>query len=352
MPKSFKIFLLLFSLAFSAAAQIGGKHTYQFLNLVNSPKQAALGGKNITGYTYDPASAFYNPATINKEMKNQLSLNYVSYFSDVNYGSAAYAFEISPKIGIIHAGITYINYGTFDGYDEFGNSTGTFTGDEVAASVGYAYNIPNSDFYAGANLKFITSKLEQYTSYGGAIDLGLTYLNEEKGIVASAVFRNIGTQFKPYDEVTESIPFEFDLGVSQKISELPIRYHITLENMQQWKLAFRNTARDEVDLEGNVKKDHPSVFNNALRHVILGLELFPDKGFNIRLGYSFRRSEELRIVDERAFAGLSGGISVKFGRFRLSYTYAQYSAAANTSFFGLNIDLGAQNKGASNTSID
>src|SRR5699024_11572570 len=100
----FRIFIIFFFLAISLQAQIGGKHTYQFLNLVSSPKQAALGGKNITGFTYDPTSGLYNPATINREMVNQLSLNYVNYMADVNYGSAAYAFLLSRYTGAMQVG--------------------------------------------------------------------------------------------------------------------------------------------------------------------------------------------------------------------------------------------------------
>lgn len=341
MPK-LGVFLCFFAVVFSASAQIGGKNTYQFLNLVSSPKQAALGGKNITGYTYDPTSAFYNPSTINKEMENQLSLNYVSYLGDVNYGTAAFAFRMNRRAGILQGGVTYVNYGTFDGYDEQGESTGEFGGGEVAVSVGYAYNIPHTDFYLGANAKLISSKLEQYTSIGGAFDLGVSYLNKEQDLIISGVLRNAGSQFTPYDEVYESIPLEVDLGISQKVKDLPIRWHLTLENLQQWQLAFRNTARDETDLEGNVEPDDPGFFNNILRHTIFGVELFPEGGFNIRLGYNFRRSEELRIIDQRAFAGLSGGFSIKFNKIRLSYTYAQYSSAGGSSFFGLNIDLGGK----------
>lgn len=326
-------------MAFSATAQIGGKHTYQFLNLVSSPKQAALGGKNITGYTYDPTSALYNPSTINEEMGNQLSLNYVSYLGDINYGTAAYAFKISPKLGVFQTGVTYINYGSFDGYDEFGNETGSFTGNEVALSVGYSYNIPNSKFYVGANLKGITSKLESYTSVGAALDVGVTYLDLDNRLLISAVLRNAGTQFKPYDEVHETLPLELNLGISQKFEDLPIRWHFTLENMQQWNLAFRNTARDETDLDGNVTKDDPGFFDNFMRHTVLGVELFPEGSFNVRLGYSYRRSEELRIIDQRSFAGLSGGIGIKINKLRFTYSYARFNSTGGSSLFGLNIDL-------------
>jgi hypothetical protein len=114
---------------------------------------------------------------------------------------------------------------------------------------------------------------------------------------------------------------------------------MTLENLQQWNLAFRNTARDTEDLTGNVTTDDPSFINNALRHTILGAELFPEGGFSIQLGYNFRRGEELRIQDQRAFSGLTGGMSIKFNKLRFSYSYARFNRAASSSFFGLNIDL-------------
>lgn len=318
-------------------SQVGGQHAYQFLDLVNSPRQAALGGKNITIFDFDPTSGTYNPASINAEMHNQLSLNYVSYIGDVKYGTANYARTIDSLT--FHTGVTYVNYGTFDGYDEFGNATSEFTGSEVAVSLGTAYNIPNSDFYVGANIKVISSKLEQYSSLGGAIDFGVNYLNENSNLIISLVARNAGMQFTSYDETKESLPFEVIAGISKKLENVPVRWHLTLENLQQWDLAFRNTARDEETLDGNVIADDPGFFNNVLRHTILGAEIFPDGGFNIRVGYSFRRSEELRIIDQRSFAGLSGGFSIKFNKLRFSYSYARYNAAASSSFFGLNVDL-------------
>ena len=319
--------------------QIGGQSTYQFLNLINSPRQAALGGKNITIYDQDPTSGLYNPANINFRMDNLLSVNYVNYIADVNYGTASYAYLYDRRTQVIHAGITYINYGSFDGYDENGNATNTFSGGEAALSLGYAYNIPYSDLYIGENAKFISSKLEQYSSLGGALDLGITYFYEDWDLVIAAVARNIGTQFTAYDDTYESIPFEVNFGISQQLRKVPLQWHLTFENLQQWQIAFRNTNRDEEDLSGNVIEDDPGFFNNVLRHTILGVELFPKGGFNIRLGYSFRRGEELRIVDQRSFAGLSAGFGVKFNRVRFNYAYSRYNSAASSSFFGLNIDL-------------
>ena len=320
-------------------AQLGGNATYQFLNLMSSPRQAALGGKIITNVDYDVTQGLYNPATINLEMDNQLALNYANYLGDISYGTAAYAYTIDRRVQTFHAGITYVNYGSFDGYDENGNSTGTFTGNETALSFGYAFQIGFSDFYAGANIKLISSKLEQYSSIGGALDFGLIYINEYLEFNAALAIRNLGTQFTTYAGLNEPLPFEIDLGFSQKLKNVPIRWHLTFENLQQWPIAAANPARVTTDLSGNQTQEEIGFLSQLIRHTLVGAELFPDSGFNIRLGYSFRRAEELRILEQRNFSGLSFGIGIKFNKLRFSYTHARYSSASNTSFLGVQISL-------------
>jgi hypothetical protein len=320
-------------------AQLGGNATYQFLNLMSSPRQAALGGKIITNVDYDVTQGLYNPATINLEMDNQLALNYANYLGDISYGTAAYAYTIDRRVQTFHAGINYVNYGSFDGYDENGNSTGTFKGNETALSFGYAFQIGFSDFYAGANVKLISSKLEQYHSFGGALDFGLIYINEYFEFNAALAIRNLGTQFTTYAGLNEPLPFEIVLGFSQKLKNIPIRWHLTFENLQQWPIAAANPARLTTDLSGNQTQEEIGFLSQLIRHTLVGAELFPDRGFNIRLGYSFRRAEELRILEQRNFSGLSFGIGIKFNKLRFSYTHVRYSSASNTSFLGLQISL-------------
>lgn len=331
----------LFCLCISASifAQLGGEHTYQFLNLISSPRQAALGGKVLTNVDYDVTQGLFNPATINVEMDNQLALNYTSYLGGINYGTASYAYTIDRRTQTFHAGITYINYGSFDGYDEDGNSTGTFSGGETALSFGYARQLGYSDFYLGGNIKFISSKLEQYTSFGAAADVGLLYINDYLDFNAALVIRNLGTQITTYAGLHESLPFEVSFGMSQRLENVPIRWHVTFENLQEWPIASPNPARTTSDLNGNQTSEKIGFLGQVIRHTIVGAEIFPEGGFNIRLGYNFRRGEELRIVDQRNFSGLSAGISIKMNKMRFSYTHAKYTSAANSNFFGLQIDL-------------
>ncbi len=326
-------------IATCALAQVGGETTYRFLNLIASPRQAALGGKVLTSVDYDVTQAIFNPATINLEMDNQFALNYSSYLGGISYGNAAYAYTVDRRAQTFHAGITYVNYGEFDGYDEVGNSTGSFSGSETALSLGYATQLGYSKFYFGTNFKLITSQLEQYNSLGVAVDLGLIYINKDLDFNATLVVRNLGAQITTYADLNERIPFEVAFGMSQTLENVPIRWHVTLENLQQWPIAQPNPARTTSDLSGNQTSEEIGFIGQIIRHTIVGAELFPEGGFNIRLGYNFRRGEELRIIDQRNFSGLSAGIAIKMNKTRFSYTHAKYTSSANANFFGLQIDL-------------
>jgi hypothetical protein len=338
MQKNF-LFLFLFSFCTVSYSQIGGKYAYQFLNLVSSPRLAALGGKTITIYDDDVNQANYNPATINPDMDNHLALNYGSYYGEVAYGTASYAYTYDRHLQTFQAGINYINYGNFQGYDENGQSTSSFTGSETALSFGYSYNVPYTSFHLGVNGKLISSSLETYYSFGGAMDLGALFIDERNDVNWALVIRNIGTQFTTYSGTNEKLPLEIMVGVSQQLENVPIRWHLTLDNLQQWNIAVANPNRAISSLDGTTTPEKISGIKNALEHLILGVELFPQKIVNLRIGYNFRRAEELRLIDQRNFSGMSFGFGLKMNKLKFNYSYSKYTLAGNTSLFGLTVNF-------------
>ena len=338
MQKKLLLFLL-FSVCAVSYGQIGGKYTYQFLNLMTSPRQAALGGKTITIYDDDVNQAQFNPATINAEMDNHLAVNYGSYFGEVTYGTASYAYTYDRHLQTFQVGINYVNYGKFDGYDENGQSTSQFTGSETALSFGYAYNLPHTNIFLGVNGKLISSTLESYNSFGGAVDLGAVLIDEANDVNWAFVIRNIGTQFITYNGTNEKLPLEIMVGVSQELENVPIRWHLTLDNLQQWNISFSNPNRSQGSLDGSSDDEKVSAMGNALRHVIFGFELFPKRSFNLRFGYNFRRAEELLILEQRNFSGISVGFGLKLNKLKFNYSYSRYTLAGNTSLFGLTVNL-------------
>ena len=333
------LILLLFTIYTSTYSQIGGQSVYQFLNLISSPRQAALGGKTITNYDYDVNQPLFNPASINTEMDGRLALNYGNYFGDVTYGTGAFAYTYDRHVQTLHGGITYINYGKFDGRDEFGASIGQFTGSEIALSLGYAYNVPFTKLYLGGNAKFISSTLESYNSLGVAADLAAMYVDDKNDINYGLVVRNFGTEIKTYNGTNEKLPFEVIAGISQELENVPIRWHLTLENLQHWNVSFANPARSQQTIDGEVIEEKVGFLGNTFRHVIFGAEIFPKKAFSLRLSYNFRRAAELKILEQRTFSGISAGFGIRFRKFRFDYSYSRYTLASNTSLFGLTINL-------------
>lgn len=333
------ILFILFSFCSVSYSQIGGKYVYQFLNLATSPRQAALGGKTITIYDDDVNQANFNPATINPDMDNHLALNYGSYYGEVSYGTASYAYTYDRHLQTFQAGINYINYGKFEGYDENGQPTAPFTGSETAVSFGYSYNVPNSNLYLGANGKLISSTLESYSSFGGAIDLGALFIDDKNDVNWAFVIRNVGTQFTTYSGIHEKLPLEIMVGVSQELENVPIRWHLTVDNLQQWNITFSNPNRAISSLDGTSTNEKTSFMKNAIQHFIFGVELFPKKAFNLRMGYNFRRAEELRILEQRNFSGISLGFGLKVNKLKFNYSYSRYTLAGNTSLFGLTMNF-------------
>lgn len=318
-------------------SQVGADYTYQFLNLPSSPVQAALGGKNFAS-SNSVSQVFWNPASINESMANQVDASFSRVYGVANYGSLGYTKTFRSKRNLF-VGVNFINYGDMEGYDEFGTYTGNFHGNEVALTAGSSYQIEQSDWYIGANVKFVFSSLESYQSIGAAIDLGVLYKDEIGKWDFAFTIRNMGAQLKTYADYREKLPLDVAISVSKELENVPLRWHITIDNLQQWDLSFSNPNRGTTSIDEEFKEEKVSFFNNALRHFIVGVELFPQKKFQVRLGYNFRKGEELRIVDNRHFAGITAGVGLQLKRFKFDYSYARQTSAANTSMFGVRFDM-------------
>lgn len=331
--RAFFVCLLLLSIQF-VIGQVGGRTTYQFLNVVSSPIQDALGGKLVTSIGDDVNQTLINPSVMDTLMTGRLGLNYGNYFSDINFGTAAYGFTVGKQKRKLVAGVTYMDYGDFEGVDQYDNRTGNFTGKDVAISVGHGFDLPIKYFKAGVNIKLITSTLESYSSFGAAMDASVVYQRTGKTLY-TLVLRNIGTQFTSYDAIKEPLPFDVLIGVSKKLEHAPIRWHITLQDLHRWKSSYSDTA---------VTYDNPifeetSFFDDLLHHINIGAEIFPDKKITLRVGYNFRRSYELSTPNDKTFSGLATGVGIRLKRFRIDYSYSRYTSAGSTSLFGAQFNI-------------
>ena len=319
-------------------AQVGGDAVFQFLNLSSSSRQIALGGEVLT-LVDDVDQPIWNPATINPELDKQLSVSYTSYLANISIGSVSYAHVVSRRFGTIHGGIKYLNYGTLIEADENGVETGTFNASDIAFSLGYAFNLPMSNVFMGANVKLISSTIGNFTSAGIAADIAILYHSPYKAYSFSIVARNIGAQIQSFDGTTERLPFKLAIGADYQLEHVPLKWYLTLDNLQKWNVAVPNPSNQTTNLDGEVTPENISVFTNAIRHIVLGAELFPKSVINLRAGYNFRRASELKLQNARTFSGISFGFGIRMNKLKFNYAFSKYHAATNTSTFSLLIDL-------------
>jgi hypothetical protein len=338
-----KIYILIILTLFCQLikAQPGGDGTYEFLNLTQSARIAALGGKNVSLNDNDLNMAYYNPALLSPEMQKNLALNYVDYFAGINYGYALYSFD-KENIGSFAGGIEYVNYGTFIEADRTGLITGNFQASEYAINLIFSRQI-DSSFRVGINVKPLYSALDGYNSLGIAADLGIVYTDHEGLFTAGAVLRNLGTQITTYTGNYEHLPFEIIAGISQKLKYAPFRFSFTFQQLQKYDLTYTIPGQNVDSLTGQpIQENKLSNFaDNIMRHVIAGVEFIPFKNFYFSLSYNYERSQELSIEDKQGSVGISWGFGFKISRFRFSYGRATYHLAGASNHFSIVSDLSA-----------
>ncbi len=336
----FLVLVCAFWNVFPARAQLGGNATYRFLSLPVSASQMALGGKQFTSQAYDILIDFQQPALIDSTQLLMPAINYSNFLADVNYAHLGYVWQ--TPYGYFFSGIHYLNYGSFLRTDENGEKTGKFSANEGAVTFGYAYRL-GKFFRIGANLKYVFSQLAEYKSSGLGGDFGILFSNRS-GSELSLVLRNFGFQISTYNGTRESFPFEVDFSYAQLLSHAPLRLFLTLENLQKPRIAFANTAYDQVDPNGNVIHENITWVHHFFRHVVIGTEIFPRKRFRLRLGFNFRRAAELGFKDINFSSGMSYGFGIRLNKFALDYGYGQYHYASNGHFFTLHLFLNGKNE--------
>lgn len=331
------VFLWLFGQA--GMAQKGGESTYSFLGLTNSARVAALGGEVVSIADDDINLVFHNPALLSAGMHSHLSLNYVDYFAGVNYGYASYSHS-AGALGNFAAGMHYVNYGIFDRTDELGVSQGTFRASEYALNLIYSRSFLDSALTAGINLKPIFSSLEQYTSFGLAMDLGVTYYLSGSLTTFGLVLKNVGLQLTSYTGTREALPFEIQAGVTQGLAHAPFRFTVTFQHLERWDLSYTQEDGDLSFTEGvQQTSGFDSFADNLMRHVVLGTEFLLGKNFHVDLGYNYKRRKEMKVTSHPGMVGFSMGFGFRVSKFHIAFGRSSYHLAGGTSHFSLTANL-------------
>lgn len=306
-----------------------GSSVFHFMGLPASARLNALGGENVSLADGDVSMAYMNPALLTSETDKVLQLNYAYYLAGTMFGSAMYGHNWGDNY--FSASIHYLDYGKMDYTDEWGQVTGgTFTAKDMCVHLTYARQL-GPMFRVGATVKPIFSVYERYTSFALGADVGGHFQTRDSLFQMGLALRNIGWQLKGFYEEdwgqqTEMLPLNLELGMSLRLAHAPLRFSVTMHNLQRWDLA---------PWEEEVKW-----YDMLFRHTIWALDIVPkSEKFYLTVSYNHRRQAEMAIKEVSSMAGLGLGAGLKIKKFRLGLAYSQYSKSNFTLQASLSTDI-------------
>jgi hypothetical protein len=307
---------------------LGGTEAFRILDIPSSARASALGGNYIAVKDNDINLGIFNPALLNADMGSQVALSYLPYFEGINIGYAAYGHHCDSLKTTFSGTVQYVDYGDFTRRDETGAELGQFSAGEYVIQVGAGRAI-DSLFSVGANVKFITSSLENYNSTAWAVDIGGVFVKRKLGLTVAAMLRNIGYQTSTFTDQREKLPFQAQLGITYKFKHAPFRLGLMVEQLQQWDLTYDDpNATVNIDpTTGEVIEDKVTSAEKVFLHLVPSAEILLSENFMLRLGYNFRRRQEMVLPDKPAITGLSFGAGLRVSKFHISYGYSQINLA-------------------------
>jgi len=340
-----RFLMYICALIFSGTLYSQGQSNTAFasLRLDQSARLASLGTPFSTFHEPNIAIAVSNASLISPTLHNAAMVHYANYFRAFSSVNVAHVRTL-PRFGTFLASIQHANFGSVDEFDEFGTPLGRSNiFYDVALNVGWGRELVDSVFSIGANFKYIFSRGENFWQHGIAVDVSGSYINHDRRLAVSLAFRNIGTVLQR-NIINDYIrlPFQIDLAFSQRAQHAPFAYFVVLSNLQRWNLSgvdLNVGTFDPLTQEYTYPNRFSAFADNAMRHVILGGEVFLFRNITFRLSYNYHRRQELRTETRPGLVGFAIGLGVRIHRFQIDYARSAYHLAGSPNFISISANL-------------
>ncbi len=266
----------------SIAAPNGGRTAADFLQIGIGAKPAGMGGA-YTAVSRGAEASYWNPAGLAGMQGGEINLGHFSWYQDLNLEHGAFAIAVSPR-ATLAASMTYLNYGTIQGFDVTGNPVGNITAYDWAGAL--SLGVTASDNIAfGITGKFINQKLDQISGTGFAADIGVRL--QTNRFAFALVGTNLGPDMK-FESVSEKLPSSVRTGVAFA--------------------PFSTSILAAFEFEKRFYS------NSVIRQ---GLEFNFDEQYFLRTGYNLYFQD----ASESVGTGIAFGAGLRFDKLAFDYAY-------------------------------
>lgn len=258
-----------------------------FLKIGIGGRAIGLGGA-YTAVAEDATAAYWNPAGLAFLRRSELSFTHNRWIQDVKSEFVGMAF---PK-GKSSIGLSFISTNV-DGIERRTKPTvkpiGIIQAHDIAAAISYSRKL-SENLSWGITFKYLYEKIYIESAWGLAVDFGLLYRAEIRGLKFGLSGQN--------------------LGKTTKFKEKPI----TLPRIFRIGLAY-SPPQEIFDGRFLLTTDFVHLLDSN-SHVNMGVEFNFQEKLSFRMGYQTNYEEK----------GLTWGIGLGMSRFQLDWGYMPFSS--------------------------
>ena len=332
MIKRLAIIVFCITTVFLIARGQNGTESYSFLNIPTSSHVYGLGGTNVSLIDTDVMLSGQNPSLIGPEIEKQISFSYMHYLGSSNFAGVKYGMGAGEH-GAWAAGITYMNYGEIQGYNEDGSYTGSFTPTDIIFEGTYSHDF-TFRLRGGINLKMIYSNYEEYTAWALAADVGINYYDDDHDLSLGLVLKNMGGQIKRFQDKYDHLPFDVQLGLTKGLGS-QFSFSLTMYHLTKWRETYYAHSPDG----GETELKSPNFLSSFFRHLIIGAQYQPTDRFYIDLAYNYRVRTDMSTYQRNFLSGFSAGLGLNVRAFKFGVAYAMPHKSASTILLNIGLDI-------------
>lgn len=270
-------------------------------------------------------------------MHTQVQAVFNSFYAGINAYHLSFGYHHEKLKTNFAWGINYIDYGKINETDAAGNMYGLLNPKDWVMQLSASRTYLEKWNY-GATVKFISSEYGMYSSNGIAMDVGLNYSDTTNLFSASLVAKNMGYQLKKYAGTeADELPFDLQLGITQKLKHAPISFSLTAYHLHQFDTRYNDTVFNN---DNGFQKNGRFTVDKFFRHLIMAAQVYPVPQVELTIAYNHLRRQELNISNTtNGLNGFSIGVGLLAKKIQVRYarTYYQNNTAFNQ--LGLNLRL-------------
>jgi len=272
-------------------------------NAFTSSSQLGLGG---AGYLFaNPISSKMNPSA--SDTGRYFVASIIRYPADII--SQSVGVRLPVKQGAASGSLRHINYGTFDGYDDELNSTGTYQSSDTWISGTYSFGSKTMPLQFGVGGEYFNSSLDQEIIQSISLSFGGEYYLHRIQTSLGLSYHHLGKTIE--NGATGQLATKTVLSLSKRLVHLPLTF-------------FFDTIWSE-------ESDAPEMF--------LGGQFKLNNGIRILWGTSTRKQEHN--LEQDFFKTVLGATGVGFG-FESNNVLIQYSTfmfGTGTTIHGVDVGI-------------